>query len=147
MRHYHVLVEFSEPKGHARAFAHISESQVRHHFILPWTTGNMPIGPDREVMAGQVSRLRVFRAAGPEELGSVDSATMKAVGQDVTDLFLSELGIRAKPLTARRPLLYVMGAAVVAGALALLHLRKPGAANVSPRDVSGSPGRPRVSHV
>ncbi|WP_368564271.1 hypothetical protein [Pseudoxanthomonas sp. UTMC 1351] len=147
MRHYHVLVEFSEPVGHARAFAHISESQVRHNFIFPWTTGNLPIGPDRDVMASQVSRLRVFRAAGPEELGSVDNATMRAVGRDVTDRFLSELGIRAKSPTTGRPLLYVMAAAVVAGTRALLHLRKSDAANVSRRDVSGSPSQPRVSHV
>jgi hypothetical protein len=147
MRHYHVLVEFSEPIGHARAFAHISESQVRHHFILPWTQGDTPIGPDRDVMAAQVARLRVFRATGPGEFRPVHKANANSIGQDVTDLFLSEVGVRAKPPTARRPLLFVVGAAVVAGTLALLRLRKSGEASVSRRGASGAPSRHRVSHV
>ena len=147
MRHYHVLVEFSEPMGHARAFAHISESQVRHHFILPWTQRDTPIGPDRDVMASQVARLRIFRATGPGELGPMNRASAKDIGQDVTDLFLSEVGARAKPPVARRPLLFAVGAAVVAGTLALLRLRKSAGESVSRRGASGAPNRHRVSPV
>ncbi len=107
----------------------------------------MPIGPDRDVMAAQVSRLRVFRATGSDDLASVNRAAMNAADQDVTALFLAELGVRPKSPAGRRPLLFVMGAAVVAGTLALLRLRKSGVAGISPPDVGGSPSRPRVSHV
>ena len=146
MRHYHVLVEFSEPIGHARAFAHISESQVRRHFILPWTKGDVPIGPDRDVMATQVSRLRVFRATGPGELGSVGRTNAKSIGQDVTDVFLSEVGARAKSPAARHPLLFAMGAAAL-GVLALLRSRKSGTTDISRPDAGGQSSGHRVSHV
>lgn len=122
MRHYHVVVEFAEPIGHARAFAHISESQVRRHFILPWAKGDTPIGPDRDVAAAEVSRLRVFRAVEPEELLVPAGATMATdVAQDVTDLFLSEAGIRTKSSTTRQLLWFASAAAVIA-ALAMLRL-------------------------
>jgi hypothetical protein len=146
MRHYHVLVEFSEPIGHARAFAHISESQVKRHFILPWTKGDTPIGPDRDVMAAQVSRLRVFRATEAGEPGSVDKANAKGTGQDVTDLFLSEIGARAKSPKLRRSLLLAAGTAALA-VLAMLRSRQSEAARVSRSDASGQPSRHRVSHV
>jgi hypothetical protein len=128
MRHYHVLVEFTDPIGHARAFARISESQVRHHFILPWAKGDVPIGPDRDVMAAQVSRLRVFRAADQEEAAaSLTKAMTTGLEQDVTDLFLSEIGVRAKWLKPRRPLLLAAGAAALA-VLAVFRSRRSGAA-------------------
>ena len=127
MRHYHVLVEFSEPIGHARAFAHVSETQVRHHFILPWTRGNLPIGPDRDVIAAQVARLRIFRAARPEDLGSANRANAKGLGHDVTDLFLSEIGARAgSPPQPRRARWFGVGAAALA--LLAIFRSRPGAA-------------------
>jgi hypothetical protein len=120
MRHYHVVVEFAEPIGHARAFAHISESQVKRHFILPWANGNLPIGPDRDVAATEVSRLRVFRAVEPEEaLVPADATMAGGVAQDVTDLFLSEAGIHTKSSTTRQ-LLWLASAAAVIAALAML---------------------------
>lgn len=147
MRHYHVLVEFLKPAGHARAFARLSESQVKRHFIFPWTKGDAPIGPDHDVMANQVSRLRVFRAAGPEALTPASGNMATGAGEDVTDLFLSDASVHVKSLTARRPLLFAMVAAAITAILAMLRSRKSAAAGVTPSDASGQPSPPRVSHV
>lgn len=98
-------------------------------------------------MVNQVSRLRVFRAAGPEAPMPVNGNMASGVGEDVTELFLSDAGVRAKSLTARRPLLFAMGAAAIAAILAMLRSRRSAAMGVNPSDASGQPNRPRVSHV
>lgn len=137
MRRYHVVVEFSEPLGHARAFAHLSESQVKRHFTFPWTRRDVPLGPEHDVSAAEVSRLRIFRAASSDSDEFATEAFGESVGEDVTALFLPDTTARAPGL---RPLLIAVGA-VAGAALAMFGARKLGRSGTASRT-----NQPRISH-